>query len=127
MKNINYGIFIGQIINILNKKESNKYNKSINDRYNNNNYIIAEIFINIEDIDKDIRIINSYENVKREMFLMVSDFYNENEKEIKENCEIKINNILFPFSYFFKFKISGKYIIKYSFKNLIIYSMIANP
>ena len=28
----------------------------------------------------------------------------ENEKEIKENCEIRINDEIIPFSYFYKFK-----------------------
>ena len=36
----------------------------------------------------------------------------ENEKEIKENCEIRINDIIIPFSYFCKFKKKGKYKIK---------------
>ena len=27
---------------------------------------------------------------------------NENEKEIKENCEIRINDEIIPFSYFYK-------------------------
>ena len=31
-----------------------------------NNYIIAEIYIKKSDINKDIRIINSFENFKRE-------------------------------------------------------------
>ncbi len=44
---------------------------------------------------------------------------NENEKEIKNNCEIKIDDIVIPFSYFYKFKNSGKHIIKYSFNHYI--------
>ena len=43
----------------------------------------------------------------------------ENEKEIKDNCEIRINDKLIPFSYFHKFNKKGKYTIKYIFKNNI--------
>ena len=45
------------------------------------------------------------------------DYKKENEKEIKGNCEIKINNIIISFSYFYKFPKEGIYNIKYSFKN----------
>ena len=37
-----------------------------NIEYNKNNYIIAEIEIKEEDINRDIRIINSYEQYNRE-------------------------------------------------------------
>ena len=78
-----------------------------------NNYIESEI--EIED-NKEIRIINSYEewykNNDGEKFK--EEFCNE--KEIKENCEIRINNEIIPFSYFYKFKNKGKYKIKYLFK-----------
>ena len=109
-KKINYGIFIGRIIDTL----KNKPNKI-------KNYIIGELYISDEDINKDIRIINSYEQVKREdeYNIIKGDYKNENEKEIKENCIIKINGIVIPFCYFYKFKTSGKYIIEYSFNNFI--------
>ena len=41
----------------------------------------------------------------------------ENEKEIKDNIKIYIDNNIIPFSYFYKFKKKGKHIIKYIFKN----------
>ena len=41
---------------------------------------------------------------------------NKNEKEIKENCIIEINNKIIPFSYFHKFEKKGNYKIKYLFK-----------
>ena len=79
-----------------------------------NNYIESEIEI---DDNKEIRIINSYEewykNNSGEKFK--EEFCNE--KEIKDNCEFIINNDMIPFSYFYKFKKKGKYKIKYSFKN----------
>ena len=105
-ENINYGIFIGKIIDNL-RKSSNK------------NYIIAELYINDEDINKDIRIINSFEQAKREHTYWEDDYKNKNEKEIKENCIIKVNGMIFQFSYFLKFKNSGKYIIEYYFKHYI--------
>ena len=51
-KKLNSGTFIGEIFN-------NKNNK-------NNNYIIAEIDIKDNDVNKDIRIINSYEKYMSE-------------------------------------------------------------
>ena len=86
------------------------------------NYIIGEIEIREEDINKDIRIINSFEEVKRNKRWWEDkedDYKYENEKEIKENCKIEINNKIISFSYFYKFKEKGKYKIKYSFKNNI--------
>ena len=82
------------------------------------NYINAEIYIKEEDINKNIRIINSYENAKKEYLLKdeETDNIKENEKEIK-NCKIKINGKSIPFCYFYKFNKSGKYHIKYSFSN----------
>ena len=72
------------------------------------NYIIAEIVIKENDINKDIRIINSYEEYQRnEIFSEYKEEY-ENENEIKENCEIKINDRIIPFSYYYEFKKEGK-------------------
>ena len=42
----------------------------------------------------------------------------KNEDEIKR-CQIEINNELIEFNYFHKFKSKGKYIIKYTFNNVI--------
>ena len=82
----------------------------------NTNYINAEIYIKEEDINKNIRIINSFENAKKEK--RWKDKENEyiyvNENEIKR-CEIKINGELIPFCYFYKFNKKGKYNITYSF------------
>ena len=87
---------------------------NIYENINNNNYIIAEIEIKKNDIDKDIRIINSYEQYKSENKYdnEIEDKY-RNESEIMESCKIKINNEQIPFSYFHRFKIEGKYQIKY--------------
>ena len=82
----------------------------------NINEINAEIKIKGKDINKYIRIINSYEEYKRDFEL--DDKY-KNEKEIKEKCKIKINNEIILFSYFYKFKKKGKYTINYSFRDNI--------
>ena len=83
------------------------------------NKIIGEIYIKKEDVDKDIRIINSCENVKRKEYWIdrEDDWEYENEKEIEENIEIKINGKIIDFAYYYKFNKEGKYIIEYSFKN----------
>ena len=100
--------------------------KSINiENKNNNNFIIAELYITYikkKEEDRDIRIINSFEAIKREKNLKddEDDYKYENEKEIKEKCEIKINDKLIPFNYFYKFNNKGKYEIKYIFKEKVI-------
>ena len=83
-----------------------------------NNEIIAEINIKEDDINKEIRIMNSYEEYKRRNRDIAFLEY-KNEKEIKK-CIIEINNKRINFSYFHKFNKIGKYIIKYSFLKEII-------
>ena len=108
---------------ILDKSIENKFKKIMNiyEKMNNkyNNYIIAELEIKQDDLNENIRIINSFEHCKKEEEWEDEDddCKCENEKEIKENCEIKINNEIVPFSYFHKFDKVGKYKIQYSFKN----------
>ena len=62
------------------------------------NYITAEL--DIEEDNQNIRIINSYEQATRENEYNEYKKENENEKEIKDNCKIRINDELIPFSYF---------------------------
>ena len=86
----------------------------------NNNYIIAELYITDEWINKDIQIINSYEEVTKIFIIgrnLKEDEY-RNENEINK-CQISINDEPIPFNYFHKFKYKGKYIIKYSFMNYL--------
>ena len=113
LKPVNYGTFIGELFNNKNKDISS------------NNYIIGEIYISKDDINKDIRIINSYEEYLRNKKLEIKQYINE--EEIKE-CIIEINNENYPFSYTHKFDKEGKYIIKYIFKNILLTStyMFAN-
>ena len=107
------------------KEEENEINYE-----NKLNYIIAEINLEEKDINKDIRIINSFEEDTRSRIKEKQELseewykkylpngkFNEsfiNEEEVK-NCEIKINDELIPFNYFHKFDKKGKYQIKYSF------------
>ena len=112
-KKINVGTFIGIIFNEINKdlkKGNNNYDINAN-----NNYIIAEILIDDSNINKKIRIINSYEEDQREYKKEMEEL-NCNEEEIKQ-CEIEINGIKIPFNYFYKFEKKGKNIIKYTFNN----------
>ena len=90
----------------------NKYKEEINTL----NYITSEVKVNKNDINKDIRIINSYEQFSKDNKWKIEEKY-KNEGEIKNNIEIKIDDKIIPFSYFYKFKKKGNYRIKYTFKN----------
>ena len=83
----------------------------------NNNYIIAEIYIKNEDINKGIQILSSYENFQRRHYNKIEKEH-MNEEEIKK-CEIRLNDKLIQFTYFYQFTNKGKYIIKYSFYNYL--------
>ena len=115
-----------------NLKVSQEENKKLEENIINNkekSYIIAEI--NIYNTNKRIRLINSFEQIIREEEeeeeeedyfddIKKEEYYKyENEKEIKDNCQIEINNKIIEFSYFYEFKEEGKYIIKYIFLNNI--------
>ena len=112
---------IKEIISDMNINNKFKNLMNIYENINNKNYIIGEIEIKKEDINKDIRIINSYENYKRKnKDENNNDYKYGNEKEIRENCKIIINNEIIPFSYYHRFEKEGKYQIKYLFKKNLI-------
>ena len=102
-----------------------EYEKAIKEKNNyRNNKILGIINIESEDINKDILIINSFENFKRieeseneEEGEEEENKENENEEQIKENIQIKINKKIIDFSYYHKFEKVGKYEIEYSFKS----------
>ena len=101
------------------KNIMNFYDKINN--INNSYYIVSELDIKEKDINKNIRIINSFEQCKREKLIEgygENDNQFENEREIKE-CIIKVNNKTVPFNYFYKFKEKGKYQIQYIFNENI--------
>ena len=107
---------------INNKQNSENNLKSYNNIKDNKNIIIGEIYIKPENINKKILIINSFENCIREGYYFGNEEDNskyENEKEIKENIEIKINEKIIPFSYSHYFEKEGKYIVTYKFKNYL--------
>ena len=93
----------------------NIYNEIIN-----NNYIIGEIEIKKEDINKNIQIINSFEEFKSENKIKDNIDNYKNEKEIKESIIIKIDDKIIPFNYYYKFNKEGIYKIKYIFNKKII-------
>ena len=118
-KNFNYGTLLKYPLNNFINQNKTK-NDFINENIaKNKNIILGEIYINKNNIDEDIRIINSYENVNREWYGkdIEIDYKSKNEKEIKENIEITINGKIIDFTYYYKFKEEGIYIIEYSFKN----------
>ena len=84
-------------------EENNRINRAKNNNKNStkNNIIIGEINISQNDINKDIQIINSFENYKKisQLKNKDDDWKQNNENEIKENIEIKINGEKTEFSY----------------------------
>ena len=95
----------------------NKEGKYIDNNNEINNYIIAGI--DIKENNQNIRIINSYEEWYRKNKFFKYKKECENEKEIRDNCEIRINDKIIRFCYFYEFKKKGKYNIKYAFKKNI--------
>ena len=135
-KNIteNYGTFIGVIFDEINKDIKNgSINIDANSQrhllseisnwemnkkaaaHNEENIISSKIYIDNENINKDILIINSYEEYLRRKQSNNCAEELKNEKEIKE-CEIKIDDKLFNFSYTYKFDTVGEHTIIYKFK-----------
>ena len=102
----------------MNKTNNNckKYESEMNKT--NNNCIAGEIIIGRNDINKKIQIINSFENIKNswEYEGNADDYKHLNEKEFKENIEIKINGNKIEYSYFYKFEVEGTVTIEYSMK-----------
>ena len=101
-----------------------KLNMEYNSKKGEENYIISEIDINEKNVNKEIRIINSFEewakpkNFLSKYFNKIDETGRKNENEIKK-CEIKINDKSILFTYKYKFTKLGKNIIKYQFKNLL--------
>ena len=97
-------------------KNFKKYESEMNKT--NNNCIAGEIIIGRNDINKKIQIINSFENIKNswEYEGNVDDYKHLNEKEFKENIEIKINGSKIEYTYFYKFEVEGTVTIEYSMK-----------
>jgi len=123
--NENYGTFIGIIFDEVYKDIKNglvRVNSSTPELYfilgsnsSVQNIITSKINIDNENINKDVLIINSYEEFSRRADLKNCPKELYNEKEIKE-CEIKIDDKLINFSYTYKFDTVGEHTIIYKFK-----------
>ena len=104
---------------ILNMEKHEKWNQS-------NNFIIAEINIKENDLNKKIKIISSFDEYKREIKIKSNKnniiYYDTENDELKEKCLIKIDNKEIPFDYYYKFKKIGKHTIQYIFNEKIITS-----
>ena len=79
------------------------------------NNIVCEYDIKKGWNDKEDYIINSFEEVKRNKSWIKEGTHNED--EIKENCELYLNNNKIDFSYEYKFPKDGKYKIQITIKN----------
>ena len=94
-------------------------NKEVKDNKKENlsqNKIIG--YFKIEKNNNKQRIINSFENVKREKSNIINFGLMENEEEIKD-CKIYINGKRINFSYYYLFQNKGNYKIKYIYKKLL--------
>ena len=102
----NRGIFMKNILNDIGSVDSEKNN------------IVCEYDIKKRKDDKEHylnqRIINSFEEAKRNDDDIEGT---NNENEIKENCELYLNNKKIDFSYKYKFPKDGKYNIQIIIKN----------
>ena len=110
----NYKKYYIDILGKLNNQLENKLN-IIYLNLTGNNYIICEYDIKKDILNQQTQILNSYEEVKRK-HPNDWDWKNiksiENEKEIKENCEIYLNNTRIDFCYKCKFVNENKNEIK---------------
>ena len=110
-----------EVKEIKNEKTSEKEKSETSKEISNNlvlNFIVGEIIILKDNINKNIRIINSFEQTKREDKKLEKEEEDKFKNEIQiKSCEIKINGNNIPFNYFYKFKKIGKYKIEYIFNS----------
>ena len=120
---IDFGLIKKEKIEKMNPKELIKKFKKFENAINNNtiNIIKGEIKIDSNNTNKNIQIINSFENYQRtrNVELNENDNINMNEQEIKENIEIKINGKTINFTYLYQFESNGVYQIEYIFKKFL--------
>ena len=114
--------YLENINNILDNNEIKIINLTPKNQ-NSKNEIICIYDIKKGKNDKDdylnnpIRILNCYEEVKKDYDWLEGI---NNEKEIKENCELYLNENKIDFCYKYKFDKEGKYTIKFIFKKPLI-------
>ena len=120
---IDFGLIKKEKIEKMNPKELIKKFKKFENAINNDtiNSIKGEINIDSNNTNKNIQIINSFENYQRtrNVELNENDNINMNEQEIKENIEIKINGKTINFTYLYQFESNGVYQIEYIFKKFL--------
>ena len=120
---IDFGLIKKEKIEKMNPKELIKKFKKFENAISNNtiNSIKGEINIDSNNTNKNIQIINSFENYQRtrNVELNENDNINMNEQEIKENIEIKINGKTINFTYLHQFESNGVYQIEYIFKKFL--------
>ena len=110
----NLSTSFSSIIKYILKKKANSPNNQIlinqnniinnNNMYNQNkgnNYFIAEYSVGEQNIYQNIKILNSYEQYKRENPQVAFNKNCENEMELMEFCKIEINGKIIPFSYYY--------------------------
>ena len=116
---IECGLIKKENIENINPKILLKKFKRYENDINNINIITGKINIGPNDINKDIQIINSYENYKRNHYhqYISDDSIYMNEKDILDNIEIKINGVAIEFKYLYQFAEEGSYKIEYKFNN----------
>ena len=117
-KNISDNIENLKLNNVKNKNHLANKNKSVDDnnKIKYEYYIISKIVINEDDVDENIRIINSYDEWQKNNNGSIFEENLRNENEIKK-CKVFIEGKIIPFSYFHKFNKAGTYKIKYLFPN----------
>ena len=77
----------------------------------NENYIIATYYTD----NNYIQIINCYEQIKKKLPLKIGE---NNLQEIKNNCELLINNIKIDFSLKYIFENKGRNTVKFNFSSV---------
>ena len=107
----NYKKYYIDLLEMMNDQIKNKTNIELIDL----NYIICEYGDIIKDkLNEPIQILNCYEEAKKEYSSLKGK---NNEKEIKDNCELYLNDKKIDFCYKYTFKKEGNYIIKIIFEN----------
>ena len=100
----------------INKNQKDNINIFDSINTESSNYIVGELYATPNSM---IKIINSFEHYKKENNKLNTYIQNEenlyNEEEIKNNCIIKINDKIIPFSYYYKFIKQGKNKIEFIF------------
>jgi len=111
--------YLENINNILNNNEIKLINLNIPKTQNSENEILCIYDIKKCEEDEDdylnnpIRILNCYEEAKKDNQGLKGI---NNKKEIKDNCELYINENKIDFCYHYKFDEEGKYTFKIIFK-----------